>query len=69
MKLSEIYNFLDQLSPLRTLNRGYSYTTSPTGQPLRQLADFQLNQEFKVHLTDGIIQAKVLQKEQADDNK
>ncbi|MFD1411979.1 exodeoxyribonuclease VII large subunit [Lapidilactobacillus gannanensis] len=60
---------LDQLSPLRTLNRGYSYTTSPTGQPLRQLADFQLNQEFEVHLTDGIIQAKVLQKEQADDNK
>lgn len=60
---------LDQLSPLRTLNRGYSYNTTTAGQPLRQVADFQVDQEFEVHLTDGIVQAKVLKKEQTNDNK
>ncbi|WP_125605547.1 exodeoxyribonuclease VII large subunit [Lapidilactobacillus bayanensis] len=55
---------LDQLSPLKTLARGYTYASDQQGQPLVKLTDFTVAQEFDLHLQDGQIKAQVLKKEQ-----
>lgn len=55
---------LDQLSPLKTLARGYTYASDNKGQPLVKVADFTPQQEFELHLQDGQIKAQVLKKEQ-----
>lgn len=53
---------LDQLSPLKTLARGYTYATDNEAQPLTKRADFEVNQEFQLHLQDGKLLAKVVEK-------
>ena len=55
---------LDQLSPLKTLARGYSYASDEQDKPLVKVADFKPEQTFTLHLQDGAIKAQVLKKEQ-----
>lgn len=56
---------LDQLSPLKTLARGYTYASDQQGQPLVKLTDFSVDQEFDLNLQDGKIKAQVLKKEKS----
>ncbi|QFG47083.1 exodeoxyribonuclease VII large subunit [Lapidilactobacillus dextrinicus] len=55
---------LDQLSPLKTLARGYTYASDEQDKPLVKVADFTPEQTFTLHLQDGQIKAQVLKKEQ-----
>ncbi|WP_461218952.1 exodeoxyribonuclease VII large subunit [Lapidilactobacillus salsurivasis] len=57
---------LDQLSPLRTVDRGYGYALDDQGHALTSVQDFAADQVFALHLKDGQVKAKVLQKEQAN---
>lgn len=58
---------LDQLSPLHTLARGYTYASDEQQRPLVDIDDFQPEQVFQLHLLHGKIKAQVLSKEHKDD--
>jgi exodeoxyribonuclease VII large subunit len=44
---------LDALSPLATLQRGYSVALSPEGHVLRKVADFPAGSRFRLRVQDG----------------
>ena len=49
---------LDLLSPLKTMQRGFSYTTVDE-QVVKSVAQLAPNQEITVHYADGTVQAQV----------
>ncbi len=52
---------LESLSPLRTLARGYSFTTDAgSGRVLLTIGDVESNQQIQTTLVDGVIQSRVL---------
>jgi exodeoxyribonuclease VII large subunit len=52
---------LESLSPIRTLARGYSFTTDPqTGDVLLSTRDIQPDQRIQTTLSDGLILSQVL---------
>jgi exodeoxyribonuclease VII large subunit len=50
---------LDALSPLRTLERGYSMALSPTGQILKRHDQFFPGDTFRLRVADGEVPARV----------
>lgn len=46
-------NQLDALSPLNTMNRGYTYTEDSQGQLIKTVAELSANQQLIVHYQDG----------------
>lgn len=50
---------IEGLSPLRKLNRGFSYVTDETGRALKSIRQVKRGDEITVHVTDGIIRANV----------
>ena len=53
--LSEKAAKLDVLSPLKTLNRGYSIAVNDNGKVLKKKSDFTKEMQFKLKLQDGDI--------------
>lgn len=53
---------LEKLSPLLTLKRGYSFTTTSKGQVITHSAQVEIGDRIKVELNDGILHAKVEKK-------
>lgn len=54
---------LDLLSPLKIMQRGYTYTTKES-QVLKSVAELAIADEITVHFADGQVQAQVMEKEQ-----
>ena len=50
---------LDALSPLGTLERGFSVATDQDGRVLRGIDDFGEHGEFELRVTDGRVSARV----------
>jgi len=57
---------LDSLSPLKTLSRGYAIPTNSTGQVLKKITDYKLNQEVDLRVKNGNV--KLITKEVSEDN-
>lgn len=47
------------LSPIEKLSQGYSYTESGSGENIRSVAQTKPGDEIRVHVTDGVIRARV----------
>ena len=52
-------SMIDALSPLKTITRGYSVTEDINGNVIRKTSDVKPNDEIKITLTDGKINAIV----------
>ena len=59
-KLNENIIKLDNLSPLKTLIRGYSVCNSLDGKIIKSVKDIKKDDEFKLTLSDGKISGKVI---------
>lgn len=57
-RLVKVASSLDMLSPLRVMNRGFSYVTVD-GHIIKTTSDVKVGQEINLHLTDGKITAEV----------
>ncbi|MEF9959698.1 MAG: exodeoxyribonuclease VII large subunit [Niameybacter sp.] len=53
---------LEKLSPLLTLKRGYSFTTTTNGQVLTSTSQVEVGDCVQVEVTDGVLLAKVEKK-------
>lgn len=60
IKLVGLMGRLDNLSPLKTLTRGYSVIESQDGKVVKYTKDLQSEQEISIRLIDGSKKAKVL---------
>ena len=54
---------LDYLSPLKIMNRGYSYATKD-GKVIKDSTQVELEDKIHVHLYKGNFEAKVIKKEE-----
>jgi exodeoxyribonuclease VII large subunit len=61
-QVGSIAGKLNALSPLATLERGYSIARSPEGRTLTSVGDFGANEDFELLLRDGKIRARALGK-------
>ncbi|MBC8520288.1 MAG: exodeoxyribonuclease VII large subunit [Gammaproteobacteria bacterium] len=61
-KLSSISHALDALSPLATLGRGYSVTTTATGEVIRDAASLRSGDLIKTKLHQGAVISRVAEK-------
>ena len=52
---------MDYLSPLKIMDRGYSYVTK-NGEVIKESQQVQLDDVLKIHLGTGQIEAKVIEK-------
>ncbi|UDM32637.1 exodeoxyribonuclease VII large subunit [Lentilactobacillus laojiaonis] len=52
---------LDHLSPLKIMQRGYSYVTNEDNTLINSVNDTKSDDKIKVNLSDGVIEAKVIQ--------
>ncbi len=57
---------LDALSPLATLQRGYSVARSETGSVLRSVRDFAPGQPFELRVRDGEVSCEALETREID---
>ncbi|MQS75043.1 exodeoxyribonuclease VII large subunit [Companilactobacillus halodurans] len=57
---------LDSLSPLKTLSRGYAIPTNKAGKVLKDVTDYQVNQEVDLKVKNGSV--KLMTKEVSEDN-
>jgi len=57
-RLSTMAGRLDALSPLATLQRGYSVARTSDGRVLRSVADFPPGLNFNLRVTDGTVDAR-----------
>ena len=57
-RLVKVASSLDMLSPLRVMNRGFSYVTVDD-HIIKTTSDVKVGQEINLHLTDGKITAEV----------
>lgn len=61
---------LDDYSPLKTLDRGYSYTTVADGKAVSSVEQVKVNDSITVHFKDGAVEAKIAEiKEETYGNK
>ena len=61
-KMSMLIGKLDALSPLKVLNRGYSFITY-NKQIIKSVNDINIDDQIDLSLKDGNIKAKVISKE------
>jgi exodeoxyribonuclease VII large subunit len=59
-RLATLAARLEALSPLGTLERGYSVARTPDGRVLKELADFPEGARFELRVTDGTVAAQSL---------
>jgi exodeoxyribonuclease VII large subunit len=64
-QLAALAGKMNALSPLKTLQRGYSVAVDPEGQVLKELGDFGEGDEFLLRVVDGKVRCEVLGKEDA----
>jgi exodeoxyribonuclease VII large subunit len=57
--LANYANSLGHLSPLSTLSRGYSITTTNQHKVLTSIKNIKINQTITTRLADGIVYTKV----------
>lgn len=57
-RVSNLLQSLDHLSPLKILDRGYSYTTK-NEKILKEVENVDIGEDISVHLSDGWINAEV----------
>lgn len=57
-QVGNLIQSLDHLSPLKILDRGYSYTTK-NEEIIKEIEDVDVGDEISVHLSDGSIRAEV----------
>ncbi|MBR3281431.1 MAG: exodeoxyribonuclease VII large subunit [Clostridia bacterium] len=60
IELVKIVSSLDGLSPLKTLTRGYAFVEKEDGTIIKSAKDLVKNDEIKITLADGNVEAKVL---------
>ncbi|MBG6243686.1 exodeoxyribonuclease VII large subunit [Candidatus Symbiopectobacterium sp. 'North America'] len=60
-RLGEVCSHLEGVSPLKTLARGYSVTTTPSGQVLRATTQAAPGDTLKTRLQDGWVESQVTQ--------
>ncbi len=53
---------LNGLSPLKKLNQGYSFVADQEGSAVTSIEQVQENEELTIHVTDGAIKTKVIEK-------
>ena len=56
---------LDAMSPLKVLTRGYSMTCTEQGEVVRSVSQVELGERIRVSLSDGILSATVMKKEES----
>jgi len=66
VRLSALGGRLQALSPLATLERGYSVARSPDGQLLRRVEDFTPGRTFHLRVMDGTVRADAVGPHQED---
>ena len=54
------------LSPLQKLSSGYSYVADEQGNTVRSVRNVTRDQMLTIHVTDGLIKARVTAREEAD---
>ena len=59
---------MKRLSPLDKLNQGYSYIENEKHQSIKSIKDVQVDDELRIYMTDGIVNAKVLGTKKEDYN-
>ena len=59
-KMVELITKLDNLSPLKTLSRGYSLTTNVQGNIVKSVKGVKKDDELKIRFQDGITNVKVI---------
>ncbi|MFW6273397.1 MAG: exodeoxyribonuclease VII large subunit [Halanaerobium sp.] len=64
-----LYEKLNNLSPLKTLNRGYSILQDETGKTLSSINDFAVGDQIKAVLSDGKADFRVESREVGDDDE
>ncbi|MDR3157328.1 MAG: exodeoxyribonuclease VII large subunit [Lactobacillales bacterium] len=52
---------LDFLSPLKTMGRGFTYTTNTKKQLIKTINDLKKNEKLLLHYNDGIVKVNVLE--------
>jgi len=62
LELVKVVTALDGLSPLKTLTRGYALVEKTDGKIIKSTKDLEKNDEVKITLSDGSVEAKVLWK-------
>lgn len=60
IKLVGLVGRLDNLSPLKTMTRGYSVIENHEGKVVKSVNDLESEQEISIRLSDGKKMAKVL---------
>lgn len=61
-KLGFLIQSLEYLSPLKILNRGYSYLTDESGNVIKSDQQTAVGKTIRIHLHDGELEAKVTSK-------
>ena len=57
---------MKRISPLNKLSSGFSYIQNEQGKCMRKIDDFSQGEEVFIHITDGVVTAKVTDKERID---
>ena len=60
LELVKVVTTLDGLSPLKTLTRGYALVEGADGKIIKSTKELRKDEEIKVTLSDGSVEAKVL---------
>ncbi len=68
-KVSLYANSLDGLSPLKKLGEGFSYVEDMQGNAISSLTQAQIDQDIVIHVVDGDIEAKVINKTERNRNE
>ncbi|UQS85316.1 exodeoxyribonuclease VII large subunit [Apilactobacillus apisilvae] len=58
-KIKNIADSLDHLSPLKTMSRGFSYTTDENDNVIKSVDDLSENSQINLNLIDGSAQATI----------
>ena len=58
-KLHQTMQQLDDISPLKTISRGYVYTTDQEGNTVTSVNKLQVDEKLKLHFKDGQVQVNV----------
>ena len=58
-KLNRTMQQLDDISPLKTIGRGYVYTTDQEGNTVTSVDKLEIDEKLKLHFKDGQVQVNV----------
>lgn len=58
-RLNRAMQQLDDISPLKTISRGYVYTTDQKGNTVTSVDQLKIDEKLKLHFKDGQVQVNV----------